>query len=39
MVDESCGNDVQALLKKAGEWEKKYLATLPKPGIHACINF
>ena len=33
LVDESCGNDVQALLQKGKEWEKKYLQSLPRPGI------
>lgn len=33
LIDESCGNDVQALLQKGREWESKYLQSLPKPGI------
>ena len=32
LVDESCGSELQSLLKKAKEWENKYLAALPKPG-------
>ena len=31
-MDESCGSELQSLLKKAKEWENKYLAALPKPG-------
>ena len=31
LVDESCGTEVQSLLKKAKEWEGKYLSALPKP--------
>lgn len=35
LVDESCGNEVQTLLKKGKEWEAKYIQGLPKPGIFA----
>ena len=34
LVDESCGNDVKALLQKGKEWEVKYLQNLPRPGIY-----
>lgn len=42
LVDDSLGNDVKGLLKKAEEWEKEYLKSLPKPGecgsqILACL--
>jgi len=32
LVDESYGNQVASLLKKASEHEEQYLKALPKPG-------
>ena len=38
LVDESCGSDLQDLLKKGREWETKYLESLPRPGIEEIMN-